>query len=197
MKSVDLQLDGRSVDGWPKTDFKVGQPISGEKGSYIIAIRDLNEGADYKIVAIDKEDKQDSKSFTTKGGSDDGGKDTLQLSAAQNFNVGRGKDLDPAVYPASANGITWTSNAADGVTANFSGNVVILTKADFDAIKTQEELATAFEAGTKATSFQIKSDTNFKPIYLIVKDGETLRLVEAISCKFAEGANKAVFSEKH
>ena len=69
LKSVDLQQDGRSVTGWPKSDFKdAGQPISGKDGNYNINISGLTPGTKYKLVAVDKADKQDSKEFTTLGG---------------------------------------------------------------------------------------------------------------------------------
>ncbi|MCL2167766.1 MAG: PorT family protein [Lentimicrobiaceae bacterium] len=121
----------------------------------------------------------------------------VELTAAEEFTLGRpGREG----FPATAMGITWISNI-DGQTAKFttaSNALVILPdQTAYNAITTQETLKTAFDAGAKLKEYTAKAGASFKPLYLIVQDGETLYLIEMISLQFKAGDSKAYFRVKN
>jgi len=105
-------------------------------------------------------------------------------------------------HPKTAMGITYDKNP-DVNTARFttaSNSLVILPNEEtYNAITTQESLKAAFDAApTKLDVFTASpSVSNFKQQYLIVKDGETLRLIKMIGLTFDSGINIATFTEKH
>ena len=118
------------------------------------------------------------------------------LTPATEFKTGRPAH---AGFPATSMGITWTSNI-DGNTAKFTtapNKLVILPdQAAFNAITTKEKLNQAFETGIKTGDFTVKGGSSFKPQYLIVQDGETLRLIEMTGIQFKAGESKAHFTER-
>ncbi|MCD7971456.1 MAG: hypothetical protein LUG18_02145 [Candidatus Azobacteroides sp.] len=118
------------------------------------------------------------------------------LSSPQAFTITY-KNSSQAVADRTAMEITWTRNAEDAVTANFSTDGVILTKYEYDNITTQNELKDAYNAGKKVTSFSAQSDSKFSEMYMIVNDYSTLRLVRFIKLEFSPGNNKAYFNERH
>jgi len=126
LKSVDLQQDGRSVTGWPKTDFKtVGQPIVGKDGNYTINIFGLTAGTKYKLVAVDKNDKQDSKEFTTTGGGTTTGGEiqtwSAKLLGAQNSSNGSAfASIDGGIFSQSQSNAN--ANIIDITYGVLSGN---------------------------------------------------------------------------
>lgn len=115
------------------------------------------------------------------------------LSDPYRFTLGRPGN---AANPESRFGIAWTSNLGDAVTARFTAQHIVLTQAQFNAIETVEELAAA-ATGTFATTFDVQSNANFTPQFLIVQDGGTLRLVHMTALNFVPGANVATFTERH
>ena len=121
----------------------------------------------------------------------------MALTTASEFALGRPAR---AGFPATAMGISWISNI-DAVTAKFTtapnALVVLPDQAAYQAITTQEKLKEAFEAGKKNSEFIAKVSSNFKPLYFIVQDGETLRLVEMNNLIIKSGESKAIFTEKH
>ena len=121
----------------------------------------------------------------------------VELTPASEFKVGRPAH---AGFPASSMGITWTSNI-DGNTAKFTAApnklVILPDQATFNTIKTKEKLNQAFETGIKTGDLTVKGGSSFKPQYLIVQDGETLRLIEMTGIQFKAGENKAHFTERH
>lgn len=105
------------------------------------------------------------------------------LSAAVAFTLGRPAN---ASNPESAYGIKYNQNLADAVTAEFTGSFVVLSKADFDAIKTKEALKAKFDGSTAVGKVEIKSDARFVAVYFISKnaaDGKYY-LVEATGLNF-------------
>jgi len=121
----------------------------------------------------------------------------VELTPAAEFKTGRPAHTG---FPASAMGITWASNI-DANTAKFTtapnALVVLPDKETFIAITTQEKLKEAFENGKKSNDFIVKGGSAFKPQYLIVKDGESLRLIEMTNIQFKAGESKAYFNERH
>jgi hypothetical protein len=121
----------------------------------------------------------------------------VALTSAAEFTTGRPAH---AGFPATAMGITWAINI-DAQTAKFTtatnALVVLPNKEAYDAITSQEKLKEAFDAGNKVSEFTAKGDANFKPKYLIVKNGETLHLVEMLNLRFKAGESKAYFAERH
>jgi hypothetical protein len=90
---------------------------------------------------------------------------------------------------------TVTTGKFIAVTAN---TFVMLDKATYEAIETVEELAAAYNAGSKVSEFTSNDNAHdFTAKYLIVKDGATIRLIEMTGLSFNNGTNVASFTEKH
>jgi len=121
----------------------------------------------------------------------------VELTTAAEFKTGRPAH---AGFPASAMGIIWTSNV-DANTAKFTtapnALVILPDKAAFDAISSQKQLQESFDLSKKSNDFTAKGGSNFKPQYFIVRDGETLRLIEMTGITFKAGESKAYFTERH
>ena len=191
LATVTLTTDGKTVTGWPITSFKTGAVVE-SGGVYTIRIEGLEAGS-YIIRATDKDGVEDSKTFTVKGGVDPNPEET-ELTTAADFTLGRPEQTG---FPASAMGLTWASNP-NSTTARFTGIILVITESEYNAISTQKELEDKyFEVDSKATEFTAQSDANFAVKYLIIKDGTILRLVKMTNLTFAEGANKAYFTERH
>jgi len=187
------------------SDFKASSQIVQSGTTYTVRLTgkpgvdtNLPDGT-YQLTATDKNANISSRTFTVGSGSVTPG--NTPLSAVQSFGLGR-PDQAAAGYPASSNGITWSTNPTT-TTARFTGSFVMLTSTEYSAITTQEALATAYTAGTTSASFDLTASPNFTAKYFIVKDGTTYRLVKATSCTFSYDAgtgiasNKANFDEQH
>ena len=121
----------------------------------------------------------------------------VDLTPAAEFTAGRPGRTG---FPASAMGLTWVSNI-DASTAKFTtapNALVILPDYEtYSALTTQEKLRKAFNSGNKASEFTAKAVANFKPIYFIIQEGETLRLIEMSNIIIKAGESRAYFKEKH
>ena len=190
LATVTLTTDGKTVTGWPITSFKTGAVVE-SSGVYTIRIEGLEAGS-YIIRATDKDGVEDSKTFTVKGGIDPNPEET-GLTTAADFTLGRPSATG---FPESAMGLTWASNV-NTTTAKFTGTFVIIDELLYTRIKTVEDIADIYNLGEEITEFTAQSDANFAVKYLIIKDGTILRLVKMTNLTFAEGANKAYFTEKH
>jgi len=120
----------------------------------------------------------------------------VALTDAVEFTLGRpGREG----FPATAMGITWVSNI-DGQTAKFTtasdALVILPDQTAYNAITTQESLKETFDAANKSKEFTAKAGTSFKPLYLIVQDGETLYLIEMTGLQFKAGESKGYFRVK-
>ena len=148
----------------------------------------------FVFTLTDKDGVTVTKTLTAQECSDCGvGPVETPLSTKATFVLGR-----PGVpaAPASENGIEWTTNP-NATTARFTAQNIVLTKAQYDAITTQEALAAAATGGF-ASTFEAQSDANFGGTkYFIIQDGSTLRLVEFTALNFVAGANRAHFTERN
>jgi len=121
----------------------------------------------------------------------------IDLTTAAEFTAGRPGRTG---FPASAMGVTWVSNI-DASTAKFTtapnALVILPDQATFNALTTQEKLKEAFNAGNKVSEFTAKAVANFKPLYFIIQEGETLRLIEMSNIIIKAGESRAFFKEKH
>jgi hypothetical protein len=121
----------------------------------------------------------------------------VELTLAVEFTLGRPAHSG---FPAAATGISWVSNI-DANTAKFttaSNKLVNLSDIEtYNTITTQEKLKEIYDAGNKTSEFTAKGGANFKPHYLIIQDGEILRLIEMTSLTFKAGESKAYFKERH
>ncbi len=142
------------------------------------------------VTAKVKNGDESSKKLEITIGS--GHQDT-ELSEATTFTLGRPAN---ATNPESAYGISYTSNTT-ATQAKFTAKNLALTKEEYDAITTQEELSEKAEGASFADSFTSESDANFKALYFIIEDGDSLRLISMTNLQFKEGNNVATFTERH
>lgn len=181
------------VRGNDATSFKTEDKFD-DKNNYVYRVELAGVTSDItgiKISATDKDGQTSERTLAVK--TSGAPAPSTALSTAATFYLGYPSG---ASNPATANGITYSTNPS-ATTAKFTGDFVMLTQAEYNAITTVEGLAAAYTSGTKAADFTVASDASFTAKYLIVKDGSTYRLVNMTALNFVAGNNKGTFTEKH
>ena len=178
LKSATLEKDGKTVSGWPLTDFGAGKAVSGSaKEGYTITISGLEAGK-YVFIAIDKNDKKDSFEFTVGGGTiqePDWSKGTNTITANGTYDYKQGTNK----------GVLVVSNlSAASVTVKLDNYTEVVLSDNGDSYLLKTGISSP-QSGANASNF------------LLAKSGSEAKIVDADGLKTKiPGAETVIFVKK-
>jgi hypothetical protein len=165
-----MVVNGNDVTGYPKTSGF--QNANSHQVSHTFT--GLGDGThNYSIIVIDKKDKSKNTQITI----------TVTCTPLSNpatflfVYEGAGNPNNQL----SAIGLTWATTTPNPLTTvRLNGDIVALTKAQFDAIECKQAIQAAYNTGTKADNILVTVAPTYAHRYFIVKSGSAYYLVETI-----------------